>query len=349
MPINNGKNKGFSFLQYKFPREAKQALQNLNGLTICGRSITCDWALDKQYFNKKEKARELFKKKLINSNVDGKRSNINFSENLFLYKLNDLKDQNTEYKSKKYKIKIEVQNIYHRSSFELTLKNNIGKNKEMLNFWKKDTIFFQAFRFRVKKKILKDKFKIFDKIEYLLFTIDKHLKKLKQIGFIQFKETKAVKKILSKKKYLKPIVLNMKKDLETRCSFEKLLYITLSSGGGNLSEKEKKTPYVFEKKDNDEKKPFRLTNKEKNITYSSFKQQSNLLENFNFSVSKVRLTIQKLPINMNERELKQMFRLTANILRKKADFNFKYLTPKIIQLKLSEIRLRKIKLVNPDH
>jgi len=47
---------------------------------------------------------------------------------------------------------------------------------------------------------------------------------------------------------------------------------------------------------------------------------------------------------MNERELKQMFRLTANILRKKADFNFKYLTPKIIQVKIIRDKVKKNKI-----
>merc|ERR1712166_1466406 len=93
----NGKHRGFAFIQFKSPKDAKNALQGLNKMIICGRSIICDWALEKKSFEKKlnsvvQTASET-KEKNKNKRAELTKS---FSESLFLESINDVINSETK-------------------------------------------------------------------------------------------------------------------------------------------------------------------------------------------------------------------------------------------------------------
>lgn len=346
MPSKNGKNKGFSFIQFKFPKDAKSALQSLNEISICGRSIICDWALEKKIFEKKIRNVCAAQIKMKNKKNKSKKKELNpiihFLESSFVESISN------ENSNRKYKIFEKEKKVLGRN-LSLFLKNKnpfikqklsssiYGKKKSLT---RKCTLFFKNISSKLTEKKIERRFQNVD-IEYFLLTINKRLKKNKEIGFIKFKQSQIITKIL---KILRNLHISDLEDIrKTKSNLSKksffinqIIYISFAWKKNILVKQKKNLPDEDSNKD-----PYFFFDKGKK---TFCKQQKQLLRNFNFSISRVRLSVQNLPLNMKDKELKKMFGMTAHILRKEKKYKFKYAIPKIIQVKIIRNEFKKDKM-----
>merc|ERR1712062_418302 len=76
---------------------------------------------------------------------------------------------------------------------------------------------------------------------------------------------------------------------------------------------------------------------------SSYQQRMKKLEDPNFSVSRVRLSVQNLPANMEDKQLRGLFHTTAMELREKLKYQCRQNMPKVTQVKIVRDKVRKDK------
>lgn len=400
---DDGGYKGFAFIQYKEPKDAKKALLAINSTYICSRQVAVDWCLGRetyQHYARIEEKKEKQKKESTNTLAEGdtkkeeekvfekmeegkeevETNNEEIEKNKEEeQKFLDDSDDEDEDEEEEEKSGEDKKNSEDKSKDNKTQNHKTNKEEKKVTKEKKEkddknvvtkihkpkksgdvaegcTLFIRNLPFTVREHQLKKKFTQFGEVEYAKVVMDKKLDRPRGTAFVKFVKKSDATKVLKQyglkneqnSKHNKRGVSIAKQGLSMS---QRPMLISLALERNSVKDLEKKFKedkrniYLLKEGHIDEDSPeaMRFSKVELERRKNSFQQRIKKLENPNFSVSRVRLSVQNLPANMEEKQLKALFHSTATALRKKLKYSCRQNMPKVTQVKVVRDKIRKDK------
>lgn len=233
------------------------------------------------------------------------------------------------------------------------IRSETNNKCEQSNLDKLCTLFVRNLPFNATQDQFEKMFRKFGEIEYALLTLDKKMNYPQGTGFVKFKNHQDAEKVLklSKKNGQQQVKKGNKINFSIHAlSFEgRPLWVSLAVKKTevetlkNGNKQDKRNVYLLKEGylSNRNLAESNLSKTEIIRRQNSYEQRKKKLESLNFSVSKVRLSVQNIPSETNEKKLKEMFNETARILRKEKGYKCRYVMPKINQVKIVRDKMRK--------
>jgi len=211
------------------------------------------------------------------------------------------------------------------------------------------TVFVRNVPFTATNKDLMKKFKAYGDVAEAFLVLDPVLKRPKGTGFVKFKKKQDVTKLL--KQFGFSPTGNRKKNISDQQILldGRPLMVSLAIPREKVktlertNKTDKRNLYLLEEGvvDPESEEAEVLSKQELERRKMSYQTRKKKLQNPNFSISRVRLSVQNLPPEYGDKEVKALFHKTSLAMRKEVKYACRHNMPKIMQAKVIRDKVRK--------